>query len=307
VTGNSETARVIHGPRPLGKSGLSVSPLAWGMWRYRGEDVGSARRLVDAALESGITLFDTADVYGPDNGEPFGAAESLLGRVFAEERSVRDRMVLATKGGIIPGVPYASGRSELVAACEASLRRLGVEQVDLYQVHRPDLLAHPAEVAAALDELKRSGKIAHAGVSNHTPAQTAALQAHLPFPLASVQPEFSPLAIDALFDGVLDQAMERGYAVLAWSPLAQGRLAEPGGDARAQAVVAELDRLAAAQGVGRTVMAYAWVLAHPSGAIPIVGSQRAERIREAVAALGVRIDKADWYAVLTAARGEPLP
>lgn len=307
MTAPHQTAGVIYGPRPLGKSNLSASPLAWGMWRYRGEDLRAARALVDAALESGITLFDTADVYGPDNGEPFGAAETLLGRVLAEDRSLRSRMTLATKGGIIPGVPYASGRAELVAACEASLKRLGVEQVDLYQIHRPDLLAHPAEVAAALDDLRQAGKIALAGVSNHTSAQTAALQAHLDVPLASVQPEFSPMAIGALSDGVLDQAMERGYAVLAWSPLGQGRIAQPGEDVRAQAVAAELDRLGAAHGVSRTVAAYAWILTHPSGAIPIIGSQRPERIREAVAALSVRIDKADWYAVLTAARGAPLP
>jgi aryl-alcohol dehydrogenase-like predicted oxidoreductase len=296
-----------YGPRRLGKSGVLVSPLAWGMWRFRGEDVGTARALVDAALETGINLFDTADVYGPDNGEAFGASEALLGRVFAEQPSLRDRIVLATKGGISLGVPYASSREDLTRACEASLKRLQVDRIDLYQIHRPDLLAHPAEVAATLDDLRRAGKIAHAGVSNHTPAQTAALQAHLGFPLASVQPEFSALAIAPLSDGVLDQAMERDYAVLAWSPLAQGRLADPGGDLRARAVTLELDRLAAEHGVSRTAIAYAWILAHPSGAIPIVGSQQPERIREAAAALSVRLSKPDWYAVLTAARGEPLP
>lgn len=296
-----------HAPRRLGKSGLLVSPFAWGMWRFRGEDLRAARALADAALESGITLFDTADVYGPDNDEPFGAAEALLGRVFAEAPGLRDRVVLATKGGIIPGVPYASDAGELIAACEASLKRLRVDRIDLYQVHRPDLLAHPHEVAGALDRLRRDGKIAHAGVSNHTPSQTAALQAHLDFPLASVQPEFSALAVAPLWDGTLDQAMERDYAVLAWSPLAQGRLAEPAGDLRARAVVLELDRIAEANGLGRTAVAYAWLLAHPSRPIPIVGSQQPDRVREAVAAFDVILSKADWYAVLTAARGEPLP
>ncbi len=89
--------------RPLGKSGISVGPIAWGMWRFAGDDVRAARERVEAALSAGVTLFDTADIYGPDNGEPFGAAEALLGRVFAESPGLRDTMVLATKGGISHG------------------------------------------------------------------------------------------------------------------------------------------------------------------------------------------------------------
>ncbi len=297
----------LGAPRRLGKSGLEVSPLAWGMWRFRGQDVKHARTLVETALATGITLFDTADVYGPDNGEAFGAAESLLGRVFAQAPSLRDTMVLASKGGIVPGVPYDSSARYLVEACENSLRRLRVARLDLYQIHRPDMLAHPAEVAGALDRLRQAGKIAHAGVSNHTVAQTRALAAHMPFALATTQPEFSPLAIGALADGTLDHAMEQDLGVLAWSPLAGGHLAGHSADVRTGAVIAELDRLAQREGVPRSVIAYAWVLAHPSGAIPIVGSQQPDRIREAALALRVGLSRADWYAVLTASRGEKLP
>lgn len=142
--------------RPLGRE-LRVFPLAWGMWRFGGRDVAAAARRARAAREAGIELFDTADVYGPDNGEEFGAAEDLLGRVFAQDAGLRGEIVLATKGGIVPGVPYDSAR--LVAACEASLRRLRTDRIDLYQVHRPDLLAHPAEVAGALARLRDAGKI----------------------------------------------------------------------------------------------------------------------------------------------------
>ena len=296
------------GRRPLGRDGMTVGPLAWGMWRFRGEDVAAAQERVEAALDVGLDFLDTADVYGPDNAEPFGAAETLLGRVLAGAPHLRDRMVLATKGGIELGTPYNSSHAYLIAACEASLRRLAVERIDLYQVHRPDLLAHPAEVARALDQLRIAGKIAEAGVSNHTPAQTTALQAHLPFPLASVQPELSALAVSALADGVLDQAMERDFLVLAWSPLGQGRLAQESlADARVAEVRAALDCVAQAQGVSRTAVAYAWILAHPSRPIPIVGSQQPARIREAAEALKVSFTRAEWYAVLTAARGEPLP
>jgi predicted oxidoreductase len=277
------------------------------MWRFRGDDLGAATALVETALEIGINLFDTADIYGPDNGEPFGAAEALLGRVFARAPGLRDAMVLATKGGIEMGVPYNASADYLIAACEASLRRLGVERIDLYQIHRPDTLAHPAETARALDALRAAGKIAHAGVSNYTPAQTAALIAHMPFPLASVQPEFSALFIDPLSDGVLDQAMAMGLGVMAWSPLAGGRLAVEAPDRRAGDVARVLDELAQAQGVDRASMALAWVMAHPARPIPIIGSQQPGRIRAAAEAARVTLTRAEWYRVLTAARGVPLP
>jgi predicted oxidoreductase len=277
------------------------------MWRFQGDDLDAATALVETALEIGVNLFDTADIYGPDNGEAFGAAEALLGRVLALSPGLRGAMVLATKGGIEMGVPYNSSADYLVAACEASLRRLGVERIDLYQIHRPDTLAHPAEVARALDTLRAAGKIGEVGVSNHTPAQVRALAAFLPFKLASIQPEFSPLVIDPLYDGVLDQALELGLGVLAWSPLAQGRLASEAPKGRAVAVTQALDGLARAHGVSRTAMAYAWIMAHPAGPIPIIGSQQPGRVREAASACGVRLSRSEWYGVLTAARGAPLP
>ncbi|HYC02597.1 MAG TPA: aldo/keto reductase [Azospirillaceae bacterium] len=294
-------------PRALVEGAPAASAIGWGMWRYRGEDVAAARTLVETALESGITLFDTADVYGPDNGEPFGASEALLGRVLHEAPALRDRFLLASKGGIIPGVPYRSRNGALVEACEASLKRLGVETIDLYQIHRPDLLAHPADIAAQVDRLRAAGKIRAIGVSNHTPAQVAALQAHLTVPVASIQPEFSALSAGALFDGVLDQALQTGAAVLAWSPLAGGRLTGAAADPRAVAVAKALDVIAGHNGVSRAAAAYAWIMAHPSRPIPLVGSQTPARVREAQDALKVRMSDAEWYAVLAASLGAPLP
>ncbi|MBS0333388.1 MAG: aldo/keto reductase, partial [Proteobacteria bacterium] len=208
--------------RPLYPNGPVVSSIAWGMWRFAGDDLDAAEARVRAALEAGVNLFDTADVYGPDNGEPFGAAETLLGRVLARAPSLRERMVLATKGGINPGVPYDSSAAYVAAAIDASLRRLGVEEVALWQIHRADFLSHPAETAAALEAAHKAGKIAAVGVSNFAPHQLDALAAHLSLPIVATQPEFSPLATRPLFDGVLDQAMARGLAVLAWSPIGGG-------------------------------------------------------------------------------------
>ncbi|GGE92166.1 aldo/keto reductase [Sphingomonas prati] len=290
----------------LGDTGLTVSTLAWGMWRYAGDDVAAARARVEAALDAGITLLDTADIYGPDNGEPFGAAEALLGRVLADSPALRDRMVLASKGGISMGVPYDSSPTYLAGAIDASLTRLGCDRIDLYQIHRPDLLTHPQEVARTLDDARTAGKIVAIGVSNHTPAQTAALAAFLPVPLVSHQPEFSALTTTPLFDGIIDQAMERGMAVLAWSPLGGGRLADPQ-DARARAVVALLDAKAAEAGVDRAAVAYSWIMAHPARPIPIVGTQNPARIAAIPDAYTPRWTRTEWYAVLEASLGEKLP
>ncbi len=292
--------------RTLGPQGPGVSPLAWGMWRFRGDDTAQAQALVEAALITGINLFDTADIYGADTPAGFGSAEELLGKVLRHAPHLRQEMVLATKGGIIIGTPYDSSATYVAAAIDASLRRLGVDHVELWQVHRPDLLTHPQELARALEDAVVSGKVGAVGVSNFTPAQVAALSHYLTVPLVSLQPEFSPLQLLPLENGLLDQAMQQNLTVLAWSPLGQGRVAAPA-STRELAVAAALDVHAAAYGVSRTAAAYSWIMAHPAGAIPIVGSQQVPRIREAADALKVRWTRAEWYEVLVASRQERLP
>jgi predicted oxidoreductase len=292
--------------RALYPAGPEVSSVAWGMWRFAGDDVAAAEARVQAALDAGVTLFDTADIYGPDNGEPFGAAEALLGRVLAGSPGLRDQMVIATKGGISMGVPYDSSAGYLGAAIDASLARMGVDHVALWQIHRPDILTHPAEIGEALLAAHQTGKIGAVGVSNFTPWQVEALAAHLPLPIVSCQPEFSPLAVAPLGDGVLDQAIARGMAVLAWSPLGGGRLGNPA-DERTRAVAAALDAKAKQAGVSRAAAAYSWIMAHPARPIPIVGTQSVPRIAEIPDAYTPTWTRAEWYEVLVAARGEPLP
>ncbi len=300
MTGNL----IDHTDRPLGP--FTVGPIGFGCWRLTTPSTNDAVRIVSAAVDLGCTLVDTADVYGLDwGGTGFGTCEERLGQVLRAVPGLRNRMVLATKGGIIPGVPYDSSATALTAACEASLRRLGVDHVDLYQVHRPDLFAHPADVAGTLDALHQRGLVRALGVSNHTPAQVAALQAHLSAPLVSVQPELSAAHLAALRDGTLDQAMQHGLAVLAWSPLAGGRLAS--GHGVRPELLAVLDRLAAENGATRSQVALAFVLSHPSRPVAIVGTQRPDRIAEAVAAASVALTRRDAYAIIEAAEGLPLP
>ncbi len=295
--------------------GSKYGAIAYGCWRFAGTSVTEARTKVETALECGMTLIDTADIYGYAGGAPaadgssgFGAAEELLGRVFAESPGLREQVTLATKGGIFPPVPYDSSATYLRGAAEDSLRRLGTDRMELYQIHRPDLLAHPESVASVLDDLVASGKVGAVGVSNHTVAQTEALASFLEAPLATTQPEFSPLAAEPLADGTFDHAMTHGIVPLAWSPLAGGRLGSPApGDERANAVVEVVDRIAAEQGVGRTAVVLAWVMRHPAGCVPIVGSQQPGRIRECARAVEVVLSRDEWYEILVAGRGEPMP
>jgi predicted oxidoreductase len=182
---------------------------------------------------------------------------------------------------------------------------MGVEVIDLYQIHRPDLYTHPAAVAATLTALRDDGKIREVGISNHTPAQTAALAAHLPFPIAATQPEFSAAFLEPMRDGTFDDCMRVGTTVLAWSPLAGGRLAT--GDGVRPELVAVLDRLAERESVDRSAIALAFVLAHPARPVAIVGTQRPERIAASTAALGVTLSRADVYEIVQASDGVPLP
>lgn len=292
-------------PRTIG-SLPPVGPLAFGLWRYTNEDLAAAQGVLETALDAGMNLIDNADVYGFDwGGTGFGRVEEILGSVLAAAPALRDRMVLATKGGITPPVPYDSSPAYLRSACEASLRRMGVEVIDLYQIHRPDMLSHPAEVAATLAELRDEGKIREVGVSNHTPAQVAALAEHLPFPIATNQPEYSALHLDPLRDGTFDECMRTGTVAMAWSPLGGGRLAH--GEGVRPELLGVLDGLAAREGVDRATIALAFVLAHPAAPIAIIGSQTPERIRGSNAALDVELSRADVYSIIQASEGVPLP
>jgi len=325
-TSNDGTSNLVSSaPRRLGSGDVEVGPLALGLWRFTGTDVGLNAALVESGLDLGMNLIDIADVYGLDwGGTGFGSCEENLGAVLRARPELRDRMVLATKGGIVPPVPYDSGAVALRAACEASLARLSTDRIDLYQVHRPDNFTHPAELAATLDGLIADGLVGAVGVSNYTPAQTRALGAHLDSPLVSTQPEYSAACLDPLRDGTLDLCSEMGMVPLAWSPLAGGRLmaqrplaggrlmapnpagADEDSVVRAQ-LLATLDRLAEREGVDRAAVCVAFVLAHPTAPIAIVGTQQPERLEGLQAALGVHLDRNDVYDIVEASEGVPLP
>lgn len=305
------TVNLVDGAhRSIGGLG-TVGPLAFGCWRFVNMTVAAAQQRIEAALEADMNLIDTADIYGLDpDGNGFGGAEELLGRVLAAAPDLRDRMVLATKGGIIPRAPYDQSPEYLRQACEASLRRLQVDMIDLYQIHRPDLFAHPESVAETLNSLREEGKIREVGVSNFTVAQYESLARYLPFSLVTIQPQFSANHVDPLFDGTFDAAMRDGVLPLAWSPLAGGRLAtgDRGDDGTPRPeLMTVIDEIAEGQGVGRDAVALAFVLAHPSRPVAIIGTQNLDRIARAPDALSVTLDRRDAYNIIEASTGRRLP
>jgi predicted oxidoreductase len=286
--------------------GKTVGALAFGCWRLVGDDVADATNRIETALDNGINLIDNADVYGLDwGGQAFGESETLLGKVLAATPALRARMVLASKGGIIPGIPYVASADYLNAAVDASLTRLQCEHIDLYQIHRPDMLTHPAETAAALDGLVQAGKIGMVGISNYTHAQEDALRQFLKAPLFSLQSEYSLAELSMLRDGSLDRCMTHDTAFLAWSPLAGGRLIS-GDDLRPE-LMQTMDDLATREHTDRVGIALAFVLAHPSRPIAIIGSQNAARIEAASKTLSITLTRQDVYTLIEAAEGVSLP
>ncbi len=285
---------------------MTTGPLAFGCWRFVQMSPAEARDRIETALVARMNLIDTADVYGLDwGGTGFGRAEELLGAVLADAPNLRDRIILATKGGITPPVPYDSGSDYLRSAVDESLRRLGTDMIDLYQIHRPDLFTHPEELATTLAALREQGKIREVGVSNFTLAQYDALTSYLPFPIATSQPQYSAVHLEPLRNGEFDRLMRDKVTPLAWSPLGGGALAH--GEGTRAELVETLDRLAEREGTDRSAVALAFVLAHPSKPVAIIGTQNLDRIRAAVAALDVRLNRNDVYDIIEASEGVPLP
>lgn len=286
-----------------------LSPIVAGCWRMAEWrlDVAARVRWIEGALALGVSAFDHADLYGDYS------VEALFGEALAAAPGLRDRLRLVTKCGIKlvsaqrPAhrvKSYDTSRAHVTASVDASLRALRTDRIDLVLIHRPDALMDPAALARTFEDLKAAGKVLHVGVSNHSPSQLALLQQF--HPLAAHQIELSPLQPRALDDGTLDQCLSLGIRPMAWSPLGGGRLFT-GDDATAVRVRDALAALAAQHGVSPSTLAYAWILRHPAGALPVTGSGRLERLREAVDALALELPAEDWYAVLEAARGAPVP
>jgi aryl-alcohol dehydrogenase-like predicted oxidoreductase len=293
----------------LGRSELQVSPIAFGTWQLGGEwgefDEPRAIEAIRHARQLGIDFFDTAQAYG------FGASERLLGKALENElRDSRDDVTIATKGGLRPvdgGVERDSSPDWLRRGVDASLEALGVDHIDLYQVHWPDPDTPLAETGAALAELKDEGKIRHVGVSNFSAEQMEELSETVT--VETLQPPYHLFARE-IEESVLPWCLEHDVGVLVYAPLAHGLLtgavdedSEFADDdwrsgsplfsdanlRRNLKVVHELAEVAERIGCTLSQLAIAWTLAHPAVHVAIVGSRSPEHIEEAVGALDVEL------------------
>jgi len=309
---------------PLGESKLQSSRLAYGCWRLATtgniqEDLKTARAAILAAIEAGYTLFDHADIYCK------GRAESAFGEVLRENPGLRKKILIATKCGIRmaddpPGAParYDFTAEHIIRSCEQSLKRLHTERIDLYQLHRPDWLMEVDEIAIAFTSLHKQGKVREFGVSNFRPGQVSllqrALQQKMEKSLVTNQVEISLTQLAAFEDGTLDQCQALNITPLAWSPLGGGLLGDGAKDLlpgqkgyKPEPIIAALDVVAADRGTTRVAIALAWLLKHPTRMIPIVGSIKPDRIKAAATAAEIELTREEWYRLLIAARGEPMP
>ena len=293
-----------------GLSGLKLPRISLGLWHNFGgvDSHEQSRALLLRAFDLGITHFDLANNYGP----PPGSAETCLGRVLQSDlERHRDELVISTKAGYwMWDGPYGEwgSRKYLISSLNQSLRRLGVEYVDIFYSHRPDPETPLEETMGALDHAVRSGKALYVGISNYGPDQTrraAEILRALGTPCLIHQPKYSMFE-RAPEGGLLDVLSEWGIGCIAFSPLAQGvltdkylhgipddsRAAKPHGFLKREAVTEEvlskvrrLDALAKARGQSLAQMALAWVLRHPVMTSALIGASRIQQIEMAVGAL----------------------
>jgi predicted oxidoreductase len=311
----------------LGTTDIQVTRLCYGAMRIAGgwdrnkvtkDDIERGIRSLESAVEAGYNFIDHADIYGDT------ACETIHGLALDRHPEWRDKLIVATKCGIRfddepPGTPhrYDLSGEHIRWSIDESLKRLKLERVDLYQLHRPDYLADPADIAAAMVDIHKAGKVRYFGMSNCLPSLVSAVQSALPFPLVSNQVEIHFLRLACFEDGTLDQCLKKKMTPLAWSPIAGGQLAAainenaplPNSDHAAAAVARlrpVLAKVAKEYGVTPFAILLAWQMRHPSRIIPIVGSTRPEAIKEATLADSVDLDRDNWYRLLFAARGKKL-
>ena len=294
-----------------GRSGLKLPAISLGLWHNFGgvDPLENSRKMLHTAFDLGITHFDLANNYGP----PYGSAEETFGQILKKDfLSYRDELVISTKAGwdMWPG-PYGNfgSRKYLIASLDQSLKRMGLEYVDIFYHHRPDPDTPLEETLGALDHIVRSGKALYAGISQYKPEQTrqaARIMRDLGTPLLIHQPNYN-IFDRWIEDGLLDTLEEEGMGCIVFSPLAQGLLTNkylkgiPEGSRASKSYsylkkesitetklekVARLQELALSRGQSLAQMAISWVLRKPAVTSALIGASRPEQIEELVQAVG---------------------
>ena len=288
--------------KKINPAGPELSRIITGVWRWENLKDQETQRMIETSLDLGITTFDHADIYGDHT------VEEKFGNVLKRQPSLRSKMELVTKCGIkFPSLRRPANKSHIydttaehiIWSTENSLRLLHTDHLDLLLIHRPDPLSNPLEIASAFDQLRNQGKVLHFGVSNFSGPQFRMLQKFLPFPLVTNQIELSITAVDPFFNGDVDTLMEFQCAPMAWSPLAGGNLLKE---------KEKFEAIAARQSQTFAQLAISWLLLHPSGIFPVLGTTRQERLKELAAVIsGPAMDKDTWFEILKTSRGFDIP
>ena len=283
-------------------SRIIAGTMTWGSWGKQLSQKEMAA-LINHCLEIGITTFDHADIYGDYQNE------KLFGNALSESGIARDQVQLISKCGI----QMTQGRSNVVKhyqhdsayiiwSVEESLKKLGTDYLDLLLLHRPSPLMHPDEVAQAVQTLMKEGKIKHFGVSNFTPSQIALIASSVP--VEANQVEFSLLHCGPMYDGTFDDCIINKRMAMAWSPLGGFFSAD---NERKKRVATILQKLAEKYGANADVLLLAWLMRHPAGVYPVVGTTNKERLSNAVQASQIEFGLEDWFTLLEASLGHEVP
>lgn len=301
----------------LGKSGMQVPAIAVGCMRINNITASEAEAFVDKALELGCNFFDHADIYGG------GTCESIFANAVSMSPSVREKLLLQSKCGIVPGKMFDFSKAHILASVDGILKRLRTDYLDVLVLHRPDALMDPAEVAEAFDLLQESGKVRHFGVSNQKSSQMALLQKYLRQPLVTDQLQFSltnatmissGLEVNMFSDGavdrddsVLDYCRLHDITIQTWSPFQYGFFE---GVFLGNDKFPELNRaiaeIADKYQVTGTTIAAAWILRHPANMQLVSGTMKPSRLEEICRAADLTLTREEWYRLYLAA-GHILP
>ena len=280
-------------------SDIVVGTMRWGIWdaNFKTSDY---QRMIEKSLELGFTTFDHADIYGDHT------TEAEFGEVLKSHPELREQMEIVTKCGILRVChnkpqhyikAYDSSKEHILQSAEDSLRQLGTDYIDVLLLHRPDFLMNPDEIGEAFELLYRSGKVRSFGVSNFTKSQIEMLSESVP--VGTHQLEISVKALQAFSDGTLDQCTKDGIVPMAWSPLG-------GGDLPA-ALVEELKKWADEFGTTPQVIALAWLMQHPAGILPVIGTTKEDHLVKSKEALSIKLDRQQWYSIYQASTGVRIP
>ena len=288
--------------------GLSFSQLVYGMWRLADDSDTSVKHVdakINAALDQGITTFDQADIYGGYT------AEAVMGAAMKANPSLRQRMEIVSKCDIVIDAGRHSGArvkhynttaAHINASVDASLAEMGIDEIDVLLVHRPDPFMDHHETGAALDALVDGGKVRAVGVSNFRPWDWNLLQSAMRHPLVTNQIELSLKHIAPFTNGDLAFHQQHGHVVMAWSPLGGGDLMTASNE-----LTHRLDSIARRSGVDRAAVATAFLLTHPAKITPVLGTNNLDRISSISAAETVQLDRQDWFSLYEAALGSEVP